>query len=291
MSAGTLSFTNKSATVSGTGTSFTTDLKAGDFIVVKIGGTPYTLPVKTITSNTQLTLVSNYTGPTQSGVAWFAVPQESQSLITASLASQTAEALRGLNLDKTNWQQIFSGAGNITVTLPDGSSWTGPSWNSIKDMVDAISPVGSMLVWPSLNLPDNSALGIKYLRLNGASFDKSVYTKLSAIYPSGVLPDMRGNVMRGYDDGRGVDQGRALLSEQLDAMQNITGAFNSYAYGGGGATGAFGITPNGTPAVNISNASTGTQYNIYSFDASKVARTASETRMRNMVWNMIVRAL
>lgn len=135
MSAGTLSLTNKSATVSGTGTSFTTDLKAGDFIVVKIGGTPYTLPVKTITSNTQLTLVSNYTGPTQSGVAWFAVPQEAQSLITAALASQTAEALRGLNLDKTNWQQVFSSTGNITVRLPDGSTFSGPSWQYMVNTV------------------------------------------------------------------------------------------------------------------------------------------------------------
>ncbi|ELY4137221.1 tail fiber domain-containing protein, partial [Cronobacter sakazakii] len=104
MSAGTLTLTNKSAAIIGTGTSFTTELKAGDLVVIKIGGTPYTLPVKSISGNTQLTLVSNYTGPTQSGVSWFAVPQEAQSLITASLASQTAEALRGLNLDKTNWQ-------------------------------------------------------------------------------------------------------------------------------------------------------------------------------------------
>ncbi|MDT3584837.1 phage tail protein [Cronobacter sakazakii] len=135
MSAGTLTLTNKSAAVSGTGTSFTTELKAGDFIVVKIGGTPYTLPVKTITSNTQLTLVSNYTGPTQSGVAWFAVPQEAQSLITAALASQTAEALRGLNLDKTNWQQVFSSTGNITVRLPDGSTFSGPSWQYMVNTV------------------------------------------------------------------------------------------------------------------------------------------------------------
>lgn len=143
MSAGTLSLTNKSATVSGTGTSFTTDLKAGDFIVVKIGGTPYTLPVKTITSNTQLTLVSNYTGPTQSGVAWFAVPQEAQSLITASLASQTAEALRGLNYDKQNWQQVYSGTGNITVKLPDGSSYTGPAWGRIVTTLNGKAGAGA----------------------------------------------------------------------------------------------------------------------------------------------------
>ncbi|KDP99006.1 phage tail fiber protein [Cronobacter sakazakii] len=135
MSAGTLTLTNKSAAVSGTGTSFTTELKAGDFIVVKVGGTPYTLPVKAITNNTQLILVSDYTGPTQSGAAWFAVPQEAQSLITAALASQTAEALRGLNLDKTNWQQVFSSTGNITVRLPDGSTFSGPSWQYMVNTV------------------------------------------------------------------------------------------------------------------------------------------------------------
>ncbi|EOD8411182.1 tail fiber domain-containing protein [Cronobacter turicensis] len=131
MSAGTLSLTNKSAAVSGTGTSFATELKVGDFIVFNVGGTAYTIPVKAITNNTQLTLISNYTGPTQSGVAWFSVPQEAQSLISSALATQSAEALRGLNYDKMNWQQVFSATGNVTVTLPDGSSFTGPSWGNI----------------------------------------------------------------------------------------------------------------------------------------------------------------
>ncbi|MDT3523598.1 phage tail protein [Cronobacter sakazakii] len=143
MSAGTLTLTNKSAAIIGTGTSFTTELKAGDLVVIKIGGTPYTLPVKSISGNTQLTLVSNYTGPTQSGVAWFAVPQEAQSLITAALASQTAEALRGLNLDKTNWQQVFSGSGNITVALPDGGTYTGPAWNSLTSGLDSKAAKGA----------------------------------------------------------------------------------------------------------------------------------------------------
>ncbi|EOV0588736.1 pyocin knob domain-containing S74 family peptidase [Cronobacter sakazakii] len=138
MSAGTLTLTNKSAAVTGNGTSFTTELKAGDLIVVKVGGTPYTLPVKAITNNTQLMLVSDYTGPTQSGAAWFAVPQEAQSLITAALASQTAEALRGLNLDKTNWQQVFSASDDITVTLKDGSTFSGPSWLKIINLIKSI---------------------------------------------------------------------------------------------------------------------------------------------------------
>lgn len=131
MSAGTITLTNNSAAVTGSGTAFTTELAAGDFIVVTVGGVPYTLPVKTVNSNTSLTLVSNYTGPTQSGAAWSAVPRVALNMVTAALVAQSAEALRGLNYDKQNWQSIFSGTGNVTVKLPDGTEFTGPAWNEL----------------------------------------------------------------------------------------------------------------------------------------------------------------
>lgn len=128
MSAGTLTLTNNSDIVTGIGTSFVTELAAGDFVVVTVGGVPYTLPVKSVESDTGLTLVSVYTGPTQSGSAWSAVPRVALNMVTAALVAQSAEALRGLNYDKQNWQQLFSNNGNITVTLPDGSQFSGPSW-------------------------------------------------------------------------------------------------------------------------------------------------------------------
>ncbi|MGX9836598.1 phage tail fiber protein [Enterobacter dykesii] len=133
MSAGTITLTNGSAIVGGSGTSFATELAAGDFIVSTVGGVPYTLPVKTVDSGTQLTLVSNFTGPTQSGAAWSAVPRVALNMVTAALVAQSAEALRGLNYDKQNWQQVYSAAGNITVKLPDGTTFTGPSWKYLSD--------------------------------------------------------------------------------------------------------------------------------------------------------------
>ncbi|MGI7011993.1 tail fiber domain-containing protein [Citrobacter braakii] len=143
MSAGTLTLTNKSAAVSGSGTAFTTELAAGDFIVVTVGGIPYTLPVKTVNSNTSLTLVSNFTGPTQSGAAWSAVPRIAMNLVTAAVVTQAAEALRGLNYDKQNWQSIFSGTGNVTVKLPDGSSFTGPAWGGIVTILNGKAVAGA----------------------------------------------------------------------------------------------------------------------------------------------------
>ncbi|EON2012272.1 tail fiber domain-containing protein [Serratia marcescens] len=136
MPAGTLTLTNNSAVVKGAGTAFNTELKAGDFIVSVVGGVTYTLPVKTVDSATQATLIKAYDGPTQAGAAWYAVPRDAMNTITAQLAAETAKALRGLNLDKANWQQVFSGTGNITVTLPDGSTYTGPAWNSFTTALE-----------------------------------------------------------------------------------------------------------------------------------------------------------
>nr|ELR4878502.1 tail fiber domain-containing protein [Escherichia coli] len=133
MSAGTITLTNNSAAVSGAGTAFTTDLKAGDFIVSVVGGVTYTLPVKTVNSATGVTLLKNYDGPTQAGAAWSAVPRDTMNAITAQLAAETAQALRGLNYDKQNWQQVFSGGVSITTKLPDGSEFTGPSWKYLSD--------------------------------------------------------------------------------------------------------------------------------------------------------------
>lgn len=138
MSAGTLTLTNNSDLVSGVGTSFSTELTAGDFVVATVGGVTYTLPVKSVEGDTEITLISKYPGPTQQGSAWNAVPRATQNQVTAALVVQSTEALRGLNYDKQNWQAVFSAAGNITVFLPDGTSFSGPSWRSIAETLSTL---------------------------------------------------------------------------------------------------------------------------------------------------------
>nr|WP_274382135.1 phage tail protein [Photorhabdus bodei] len=88
-------------------------------------------------------------------------------------------------------------------------------------------PVGAPIPWPLPNMPAG------YLACNGQSFNKSLYPQLAIAYPSGVLPDLRGEFIRGWDDGRGVDHGRGVLSWQADefkshfhefeALRNATG--------------------------------------------------------------------
>lgn len=145
MPAGTIALTNNSATVTGSGTSFTTELKVNDFVVSTVGGVAYTLGVKSIESNTSLTLMENYTGPSASGQSWTPVPYGTMAAITAQLAAQVTYAIRGLNLDKANWQQVFTAPGNITVSLPDGTSWQGPSWAYMAAQYDSKANTADVL--------------------------------------------------------------------------------------------------------------------------------------------------
>ncbi|HDK2191533.1 TPA: hypothetical protein PRX67_001125 [Escherichia coli] len=187
MSAGTITLTNGSAVVGGAGTSFATELAGGDFIVSAVGGVPYTLPVKTVDSNTQVTLVSNFTGPTQSGAAWSAIPRVALNMVTAALVAQSAEALRGLNYDKQNWQQVYSAAGNITVKLPDGTTFTGPSWKYLSDNMATKSggavPVNQGGTGATTRDGALSNLGITYVR----SGTNSSVIKIGDIYQMDFL--------------------------------------------------------------------------------------------------------
>lgn len=128
MSAGTLALTNGSASVAGTGTSFTTELKVGDFVYVTVGGAPYTLVASSITSDTQLTLAVAFDGPNTSGLAWNAVQASLQVAITQKILNDFASVARGRILDFQNWQKIYSDAPSVTVTRPDRTTFTGPSW-------------------------------------------------------------------------------------------------------------------------------------------------------------------
>ncbi|ELQ6171696.1 tail fiber protein [Cronobacter dublinensis] len=140
MAKGTISIKNGATTINGDGTTFTSELVAGDYVVFTAGQVVYTQAVKTVSSDTALTLTRTYTGPDAAGLAWSAVPRGTMSQVTMEVVNQVTEALRGLNLDKANWQQVFSAGENITVTLPDGSQFKGPSWPSLVSLLEDLDP-------------------------------------------------------------------------------------------------------------------------------------------------------
>ncbi|EKK4092219.1 tail fiber protein, partial [Salmonella enterica] len=137
-------------------------------------------------------------------------------------------------------------------------------------------PVGVPVPWPSATPPTG------WLKCNGAAFSSEKYPNLAKVYPTNKLPDLRGEFIRGWDDGRGIDSGRNLLSAQNDAIQNIVGSF--------GRTQLFrDVLSSGPFSQHGQVLSTGLKeteiiegYGAYNwtFDASRSVRTASETRAR-----------
>jgi microcystin-dependent protein len=68
------------------------------------------------------------------------------------------------------------------------------------------------------------------------------------------IPDFRGEFLRGWDNGKGTDSGRAFASAQLDAFQNFTGTFDTrQANADVDPTGPFSSASNGNGAANNSS--------------------------------------
>ena len=154
--------------------------------------------------------------------------------------------------------------------------------------------IGVPFFWPSSAMPNtvmDEWSGMVFLKFNGATFSAATYPKLALVFPALLLPEARGEFPRIWDDGRGVDTGRALLSAQLDALQNITGTigrlqmFRDVAYSGPFAISDSALTTGLAPSSNGGYGAAN-----YSFDISRVARTATETRSRNIAFNFLVRA-
>ncbi|GHM10779.1 hypothetical protein ECZU41_54470 [Escherichia coli] len=75
-------------------------------------------------------------------------------------------------------------------------------------------PVGVPVPWPSATPPTG------WLKCNGAAFSSEKYPNLAKAYPTNKLPDLRGEFIRGWDDGRGIDPRRALLSLQNGGVES-----------------------------------------------------------------------
>jgi hypothetical protein len=129
---------------------------------------------------------------------------------------------------------------------------------------------------------------------DGSTFGRGQYPELEKVYPSLRLPDLRGEFIRGWDNGRLIDTQRELLSSQTDAIQNIVGEFGrTQLFRDQISWGPFvdgeAIRSVGLAETSISN--TGYGALNWKFDASRSVRTATETRPRNIAFNYIVRAI
>ncbi|ECO0965222.1 tail fiber protein [Salmonella enterica subsp. enterica serovar Give] len=100
----------------------------------------------------------------------------------------------GMQTDKTNDAQVVAAIQKLIQGAAEANSGV---------------PVGAPIAWPSDVVPDGYAV------MQGQVFDTSRYPKLAIAYPDGVIPDMRGWMIKGKPAS-----GRAVLSQEQDGNKS-----------------------------------------------------------------------
>ncbi|ELW5295865.1 phage tail protein, partial [Escherichia coli] len=157
-------------------------------------------------------------------------------------------------------------------------------------------PVGVPVPWPSATPPTG------WLKCNGAAFSAEEYPELAKAYPTNKLPDLRGEFIRGWDDGRGIDAVRALLSLQDGGVESHTHQgqlfrVSDYRTKEIPASEVMGrgyiasLTPGADSPLDFDDYSVSSNPNGYFVGNQRTtAYGINETRPRNIAFNYIVRA-
>ncbi|ENS0911038.1 phage tail protein [Escherichia coli] len=145
-------------------------------------------------------------------------------------------------------------------------------------------PVGVPVPWPAATPPTG------WLKCNGAAFSAEEYPELAKAYPTNKLPDLRGEFMRGWDDGRGVDSGRGILTAQSHGMPSISGTFNGlFAVKQTNGLGGVSVAKSKNAETLSTSSGSGSVFD-YTFNVSGSTPVSPELRPRNIAFNYIVRA-
>ena len=207
-------------------------------------------------------------------------------------------------------------SGNVDLTLPSsivsgGFMQTDGSGNLSFQVVAGV-PSGAVFCIAVASVPSG------YLECNGAAVSRTTYAALFAVigtqYGSGNgsstfnIPDLRGEFIRGFDNGRGVDSGRSVASSQshqhpqhdhavsASSSSSVTdpGHTHTANYGQGNLVssgGAFGLRDSGT-ANRINSNNTGISVSTStSISQSQRGGTSnsSETRPRNIAMMYVIK--
>ena len=159
-------------------------------------------------------------------------------------------------------------------------------------------PVGVPVPWPSATRPTG------WLKCNGAAFSAEEYPELAKAYPTNKLPDLRGEFIRGWDDCRGIDTGRALLNWQPHTILDHAHYMELWT-GDGLAAGSAregvnpgilatygdgGIVKTDEPGLKVPSSLRALSSRSVKRYGEIIGNVGTETRPRNIAFNYIVRA-
>ncbi|AVT73867.1 phage tail protein [Escherichia coli] len=167
--------------------------------------------------------------------------------------------------------------------------------------------IGVPFFWPSAAMPNtviDSWSSMVFLKFNGAKFSATDYPVLAKVFPALALPDARGDFIRIWDDGRGIDVGRTLLSGQSHTIMDH--AHNMELWTGDGLAagsaregvnlgilatyGDGGIVKTDEPGLKVPSSLRALSSRSVKRYGEISGNVDTETRPRNIAFNFLVRA-
>lgn len=213
--------------------------------------------------------------------------------VTASVAQAAADRYIRLGANVTGAYAVNSKTNKVLYLRHDGNiTYDDKRLLNVDDLIGII-PSGAVMYFAGRTAPAG------WLKANGAAVSRTTYAALFAAigttYGAGDgrstfnLPDLRAEFLRGWDDGRGIDSGRALGSAQSDAIRNIKGSLEAL-YGSDRyalytkAEGAFttDLDDGGNETFKGSGNNYANRKKRVVFDAGRSVPTADENRPRNI---------
>lgn len=177
-------------------------------------------------------------------------------------------------------------AGQNLADLPDkAAALVNLGTLSSSDIMMNAVPIGTIIAFWGATAPTG------YLPCNGQTVNSGTFPDLVTFLGGGssqALPDLRGEFLRGWDNGRGVDVGRALKTLQLDQFQ---GHYHGLAPGNTQVIG-IGTTGTGTQQVTAGSGNQG-YLNVgppITDGTNGTPRTGAETRPRNVAVQYCMKA-
>ncbi|HHW0869497.1 TPA: integrase [Escherichia coli] len=195
----------------------------------------------------------------------------------------------GLALDINDMTQVLKAIQKLTLSRAnpfadiksDGAAAISTALTNLG-LGEGAPAIGVPFFWPSAAMPNtviDSWSSMVFLKFNGAKFSATDYPVLAKVFPSLVLPEARGDFIRIWDDGRGADGGRELLSWQ--AATNFSQFAGNIGEGAG-------------HAINFHDGIAGNQpgFSRFNFTSNSVGDGVNfvAVRPRNIAFNFLVRA-
>ena len=199
--------------------------------------------------------------------------------------NELAEALGNDPNFATTMTNALAGKQPLDATL------TSLSGKSISELLQYLRlgagapAIGIPFFWPSAAMPNtvmDEWSDMVFLKWNGATFSATEYPKLALVIPALKLQETRGEFIRVWDDGRGVDIGRTLLSAQQSSKLHEH-------VGQNGTTPSVGLLS----VTNSDSKEWDTGWSVGSipgFSSSSSGSDLQSFRPRNISFNFLVRA-